>query len=159
MKTYYNASTSRQASTEQQPLLTSVVAMRFGVALIGFACMVIGILLAIKLFFLVAGALSGPSTLPATFENWAKALGQIQARLQSNVDPQPMGRVLTVAIMGAGALFLAHLSMTILTTGARMIHRAGDDLMKIRAELTGQAAPEPDTQAEPPTSFDKSTLD
>lgn len=139
--------------TETRPIETVIIGVRLVIAFVGLLCMIIGIMMIVKVFNLFYAFLSGPATLAATFDSWSKALGGSELAIDINGKPYPLARILTALILCVGSGFLTYLSAGVMTTGAKMLHHVGDELLKVR-----QALLSPPEAAEPP-SMDRRSAD
>lgn len=143
----YDGRGNRIAQTH--PIDATIIGVRLVIAFIGLICMIIGIMMIIKVFNLFYAFLAGPSTLAATFDAWAKALGGNELAVDINGKSHPLARVLTVVILCVGSVFLTYLSTGVMTTGAKMIHHVSDELLKVRQALLSPPADYPPAEERP----------
>lgn len=112
-------------------------------ALIGVVAMLVGIFMAIKVFSGIYTALTGPAALSRAFDEWARALGGNNAlEVVYRNQQYPVTRLLTLLILGVGSIVLAHLSLTVMVSGMKLITMASGELKELREALKPDA-PEP----------------
>ena len=90
-------------------------------ALLGIVAIIVGLIFAMRLFFLVFGALESPEGMAPYFEKWVEALGGEKLNFTLNGDAIPLANILAVMVLGGGAIILMWISMGLITTGAKIL--------------------------------------
>jgi len=113
-------------------------------ALVGLVTMIIGLVLAFRVFGLIYTALQAPDGIAGLLHKWMEILDAERLTIRFGKEGFIAGKVVVILLLGGGAVVLAWIAMGIMLAGAKIVSLTSGDLQAIKRILKhtfGSATP------------------
>jgi len=114
---------------------TILRAIRFIGLFAGILMLLVGVFCLLRVFGGVYSAINHPTDLKPLVEQWSEVIDGSQLAITINEEKMPFGKVLSVLILGFGAIILTHAALALITSGTRIVLVCVDEKSEFRQKL------------------------